>query len=408
MSRNSYRPYRSRNKSKKNWSYFVISVLILVGLYFAIRWIWGEDSQPSEQQPQIPVAETVKPIKPKPRAVTTLRPSARNIASTSDVRERLNSNTSANSGMQSGNVSVGTHETNASKTSIVGKDASGTTTPDAATTPIERFNQLEAKPSEQLSPEDLERNAKARALILEASSDITKGNIIAARDKLNNALHEPLTSVQRKNIKSKLSELSNEWLFSTKVLPGDTLCCYYKVQSGDLLSKIGKKFNVPWEFILKTNKLSRPENLRAGARLKVVNGPFHAIVNRSDFTLDLYLQSKFVKSYKVGLGKIGHETPTGMWQVKNDKLISPNWTDPDTGKLYDATDPDYPLGKRWVGLKGVSGDAEGKTGFALHGTKEPESIGKRSSRGCIRLLNKNIIEIYDLMVPYQSQVQVKD
>ena len=89
-------------------------------------------------------------------------------------------------------------------------------------------------------------------------------------------------------------------------------------------------------------------------------------------------------------------------------MIKPTWTDPDTGKTYLGSDPDYPLGSRWIALDGIEGDAKGRTGFALHGTKEPETIGTQSSRGCIRLFNGDVIEVYDLMEPGQTGVIVMD
>ena len=69
---------------------------------------------------------------------------------------------------------------------------------------------------------------------------------------------------------------------------------------------------------------------------------------------------------------------------------------------------DDPLGSRWIALDGLEGNAKGRTGFAIHGTKEPESIGTRSSRGCIRLLNGEAIEVYNLLVPVLSEVRVID
>jgi len=101
------------------------------------------------------------------------------------------------------------------------------------------------------------------------------------------------------------------------------------------------------------------------------------------------------------------ETPTGLWRVKSDgKLISPTWTDPITGKTYEAEDPDYPLGSRWIGLEGIGGDAKGRTGFAIHGTKDPGQIGIAGSQGCIRLHNGNAILLYNLLVPVHSLVEV--
>jgi len=66
------------------------------------------------------------------------------------------------------------------------------------------------------------------------------------------------------------------------------------------------------------------------------------------------------------------------------------------------------LGARWIGLEGLEGEAKGRTGFAIHGTKNPEEIGKAVSRGCIRLYNEDVVLVYDLLMPGVSQVLVSD
>jgi LysM repeat protein len=232
--------------------------------------------------------------------------------------------------------------------------------------------------------------------------------VIEARDRLNELL--PLAQGQELVfIKSKLAELSDKWLFSKLVYPEDKLCTSYKVVSGDMLSTIGKKFSVPYESLMQINNMAKPEALQSGVAIKVINGPFHGRVYRSTFTLDLYLQNTYVKSFSVGLGKQGMETPTGRWRVKKDgKLIKPIWTDPVTGKTYHPEDPDYPLGSRWIALEGIEGGAVGKKGFAIHGTKNPEQIGMQGSQGCIRLHNDDAILVYNLMMPGMSLVDVVD
>jgi len=248
-------------------------------------------------------------------------------------------------------------------------------------------------------------------LIAEAQTDISAGKFIPARDKLNQVLlSTPLAPPQRQAVKATLANLSEKWLFSRDPYPGDTLISTYKVQPGDLLSQIAKQYKVPYEILLTINNIKRPENLLAGETIKVINGPFHAIVYRSTFTLDLYLGNKtYVKSYKVGLGEQGLETPTGKWRVRTGgKLIKPTWTDPTSGRTYVASDPDYPLGSRWIAIEGLEGNARGRTGFAIHGTKEPQTIGTRSSRGCIRLLNGEVIELYNMLTPGLSEVRVVD
>jgi hypothetical protein len=159
---------------------------------------------------------------------------------------------------------------------------------------------------------------------------------------------------------------------------------------------------------MQINNIS-PQALQAGRAMKMIHGPFHVKVNRSSFTLDLYLQDMYVRSFKVGLGKSGFETPLGHWRVQQGgKLIKPTWTDPDTNRQYKSTDPDYPLGARWIGLEGVDGAAKGRTGFAIHGTKDPDQIGTAGSRGCIRMYNEDVMLMYNLLVPQYSQVDTLD
>jgi LysM repeat protein len=233
--------------------------------------------------------------------------------------------------------------------------------------------------------------------------------LIEARDGLDYLLKEPMNASQSQTIKAKLSELADQWLWSQTVYPGDTLCQTVTVQPGDQLRIIGERNKVPYELLMAINRLPRPEALKAGQTLKVVAGPFHAKICRSTFTLDVYLQTRFVKSYRVGLGKPGYETPTGLWIVKpGDKHIKPQWTDPDTGRVYRAEDADYPLGARWIGLEGVDGNAVGRTGFALHGTNDPNQIGRPGSRGCIRLYNDDVVTVYNMFMPGLSKVQVVD
>jgi LysM repeat protein len=254
-------------------------------------------------------------------------------------------------------------------------------------------------------------NRKLNDLIeqVEVSLDEGPQQIITARDKLNEMLTAPMSDKQQTFIKQQLTELSSEWLFSRQVHASDTLCELYEVQVGDMFRKIAKKCKVPYEFLMRINNISDPRSLRAGDTIKIINGPFNCRINRSTFTMDLYLQDTYVRSFTVGLGRPSMETPTGCWLVKSDgKLIQPTWTDPETGKTYQAHDPDYPLGERWIGLEGIEGEAKGRTGFAVHGTKNPEEIGKAVSRGCIRLDNEDVILMYDLLMPGSSQVLVND
>ncbi len=246
---------------------------------------------------------------------------------------------------------------------------------------------------------------KVSAMILQAADLSNTGRVVEARGTLNEALALTMTPQQRAYIRNQLSRLSQEWLFTRGVFPEDKLCTAYKVQPGDLLTSIAARHKVPYELLMDINGIKRPELLKAGETIKVVNGPFHVRIYRSTYTLDVYLQNTLVRSFNVGLGKPGHETPTGLWVVKN-RMIKPRWTDPDTGRVYEPTDPDYPLGSRWIGLEGKKGDALGRDGFAIHGTNKPEEIGTNTSRGCIRLHNGDAVTVYNMLKEGLSQVEV--
>ena len=267
--------------------------------------------------------------------------------------------------------------------------------------PEPKLSEIVAEPTSEPNPKAAERIAKATACI-----NAKPARIIEARDILNEVLPRPMSEEQRVFVKKQLSKLADKWLFSRTVYRQDGLCGSYKVKPGELLSTIGKQHKVPYEILMQINKIRSDRALQAGETIKVIHGPFLARVYRSTFTMDLYLQNTFVKSFPVGLGQPGMETPTGLWRVKpGGKLIKPTWTD-HTGKTFKPEDPDYPLGSRWIGLEGIRGNAKDRTGFAIHGTKDSNQINTAGSRGCIRLHNDDAILIYNLLMPSYSLVEI--
>ncbi|MAT14593.1 MAG: hypothetical protein CMJ46_04910, partial [Planctomyces sp.] len=87
-----------------------------------------------------------------------------------------------------------------------------------------------------------------------------------------------------------------------------------------------------------------------------------------------------------GIGKDG-STPIGTFTVQN-KLKDPVYYGPD-GLVIQNDDPENPLGEYWVDI----GDS-----YGLHGTIDPDSIGKAESKGCIRMRAADIEEVYNFLV----------
>lgn len=158
----------------------------------------------------------------------------------------------------------------------------------------------------------------------------------------------------------------------------------YVVQAGDQLRKIATKHHVPWQYLSRLNRVD-PKRLREGQKLKVIDGPFGAVVTLSNFELTLHHGGQYVRSYPCCIGK-NNATPVGKFKVLN-KVTNPQYTDPD-GKVFASGDPKNPLGAYWLDL----GES-----YGIHGTIEPDSIGKAESRGCVRLLNADVAEVYDML-----------
>ena len=249
---------------------------------------------------------------------------------------------------------------------------------------------------------------ETRKLIAAADEDFQTGKVIAARNALNKILHDrTLSKKDREDVKQLLSKIAETWLFSKQVFDDDTLTEKYQVKDNDYFSTIAPKYKVPYQIIMRVNGITDERKLPL-RKIKVVKGPFHVKIRLSSFNLDLYLQDQYIKSYQVGIGKPGKETPTGKWRVANEKLVKPTWYDKQEGKTYVADDPLNPLGARWIGIEGIEGDTVGKTDYALHGTKEPKSIGTKCSRGCIRLHDEDVIELFGMLTPVHSKVDIVD
>jgi len=101
-----------------------------------------------------------------------------------------------------------------------------------------------------------------------------------------------------------------------------------------------------------------------------------------------------IDSFPIAIGREGHDTPTGRFQVE-EKIEHPDY------EKIDPTDrtrvlkrippgPDNPLGERWMAIAHGDGWTVG-----IHGTPHPELLGQRVSGGCIRMRNADVIRVYD-------------
>ncbi len=96
--------------------------------------------------------------------------------------------------------------------------------------------------------------------------------------------------------------------------------------------------------------------------------------------------------YGVGVGRPGFEW-SGVKRISR-KSEWPDWTPPQQMLLrrpdlprHMAGGPDNPLGARALYL--------GSSLYRIHGTNEPSTIGHNVSSGCIRMMNEDVIDLYE-------------
>ncbi|MDX2148743.1 MAG: L,D-transpeptidase family protein [Planctomycetota bacterium] len=254
-----------------------------------------------------------------------------------------------------------------------------------------------------------------RSWIEAGESALARGDLLTARARLNQALLDPRTTPRDADaLRDKLSAINEELVFSPRMVAGDHLVKSYRVESGDSLAKIRRSASLAcdWRLIQRINRMSSPTSLRVGQTLKLLPGPFHAVVSKGAYRMDVFAgppdspsEWTYLRSFRVGLGT-DDGTPLGTFVVRtNSKLVNPAWVNPRTAEKFGADDPKNPIGEFWIGLAGV-GEAAAYAGYGIHGTIEPQSIGGQMSMGCVRMLHDDVALVYELLVENGSVVKI--
>jgi lipoprotein-anchoring transpeptidase ErfK/SrfK len=117
----------------------------------------------------------------------------------------------------------------------------------------------------------------------------------------------------------------------------------------------------------------------AGAQKRLI------VVSLEDRRLALVEDGQVKKVYSVAVGKRSTPSPTGTFTIER-RVMNPIYHH--SGKTV-VPGPGNPVGTRWMGLS--------IPGYGIHGTNEPDSIGKAASHGCIRMAKADLEEFYALV-----------
>jgi L,D-transpeptidase ErfK/SrfK len=162
---------------------------------------------------------------------------------------------------------------------------------------------------------------------------------------------------------------------------------YHIVKPGETIAAIAANYRRPLRQILSANPGILNQALIYPGQRILIPGlpepsaiPYSISVSLGSKRLSLFRSGRLVKTYPVGIGKMLTQTPVGEYVIVNRE---PN--------------PGGPFGVMWLSLS--------RLGYGIHGTNNPASIGKEVSKGCIRMYNKDVLELAR-QVPNGTRVKI--
>ncbi len=211
-----------------------------------------------------------------------------------------------------------------------------------------------------------------------AREDLANGKLTEVHQELSLWYDSPqLSPEESRQLTDLLDEVAGSVVYSREHL----LERPYRVQSGDTLQRIGRKFGVPWQLLAKINSIDDPENLEPEQELKVLRGPFEAVVHLDRHEMTVMLRGLYAGRFPIGVGR-DQESLEGTFFVED--------------KVPQSHDPSGPLGRYWIKLNDRIG---------IHGTNDPRNVGASGGPGSICLEDRDIEDVHDIL-SIGSRVQI--
>jgi hypothetical protein len=240
---------------------------------------------------------------------------------------------------------------------------------------------------------DAEWLTKFGAFMQAIQKTLQEGKLADAHRALSELYkNNELPADQAKQITTLLDQLAGTVIYSRK----HYLEPAYRTRQGDTLESIAQKYQVPWQLLAHINGLiptnmpsteeaAKNQPLPADMELKVVRGPFEAIIHLDKRELTLMVQDRYAGRFPIGVGR-DQPKLEGSYVVLN-KKSAPAYYGPD-GVNITSNDPKNPLGIAWIGLTDSIG---------IHGTNNPQAIGRDDNRGSICVGDRDLQDIYGIL-----------
>ena len=229
-----------------------------------------------------------------------------------------------------------------------------------------------------------EARENVKKLLAVVNAELDHGRTADAHRMLSSLYGSPeVPSDMTREINGRLDEMAGVVIYSRQHL----LERPYVVRPGDTLERIADAYSVPATLLARINGLRDPQGLKPGHELKVVHGPFAAVISLEKLELTLMLQDRYAGRFAIGLGT--DHRPIERTYTVCEKVLNPGYGGYGGGSFaVQPGDPKNPLGKFWIGL----GDQIG-----IHGTTKPGGIGRTDNPGSICLSDRDIDDVYGIL-----------
>lgn len=245
------------------------------------------------------------------------------------------------------------------------------------------------------------QSTDVKKLLGQVTARETADDLVNARLILHQILLRRDADDVRAFVERKIGSLNTALVFGDRPMPEKAR---YRIVAGDLIGKLAKRFGNTQEYLLKANGIDKPELLRIGREIWVLQSPvFELTVFKQSNSAVLTLNGQFFKRYETGIG-LSANVPSGLYVIRN-KIKDPAYRLPD-GREVAFGNPQNILGTRWVTLTATGATPPAK-GLGLHGTWNASSLGRPSDVGRVRFRNADIEELCTLL-PDASAVNITD
>jgi len=244
-----------------------------------------------------------------------------------------------------------------------------------------------------VSKDSEETNVPVNQLLAEALKYEAQGDKLKAKQAYDQIISNYPDYNKIEYVQDKLGSLNIDLIFSPAQMP-QTI--FYEIVPGDSLGKLARKYNTTPQLIKRANGL-KSDVIRTGERLRIWTAPFTALINKSQNVLFLKSDEEVLKIYHVSTGK-DNITPVGTFKIAA-KIEKPVWFK-NGGPPIPFESPENELGSRWMGF-------DTDPHYGIHGTLHPETIGGQITAGCVRMKNKDVEELFDIL-PVGTKVVIQN